>query len=157
MTGSPTEDRPEKKQDIGVTQRSRSQKGHDSGGRPRNEATDSGVERRKGERRIGERRIADRRRAVDTTAAGPYGKKPAAGAETRKLERSRFWYDFMRFNLTGWSVVIPTLAGLAIGNWVDNRYPASFSWALALMAVGLFLGCLNAWYWIRRQDHGGNK
>lgn len=118
----------------------------------------SGEERRKGERRVGERRIADRRQAADTASAGPDGNKPSAeaDAEARERERNRFWYDFMRFNLTGWSVVVPTLAGLAIGNWIDNRYPASFSWALALMAIGLLLGCLNAWYWIRRQD-GGEK
>lgn len=123
----------------------------------------SGEERRKGERRIGERRIGERRiadrRRADTTAAGPDGRKPSAEAEAlaRERERSRFWYDFLRFNLTGWSVVVPTLAGLAIGNWIDNRYPAGFSWALVLMGIGLFLGCLNAWYWIRRQDSGGIK
>ena len=129
MSDSPTEDRPDKPQGY------------------------SGEERRKGERRVGERRIADRRRA-DSTAVGPDGEKLAADAAARERERSRFWYDFLRFNLTGWSVVVPTLAGLAIGNWIDNRYPTSFSWALVLMGIGLFLGCLNAWYWIRRQDSG---
>ncbi|MBI5870036.1 MAG: AtpZ/AtpI family protein [Actinobacteria bacterium] len=128
-------------------------------GKPEQEQGYRGVERRQGdrrvsERRVGERRVADRRRPVDTTA-GPYGRKAQADAEARERERSRFWYDFMRFNLTGWSVVVPTLAGLAIGNWIDNRYPTSFSWALVLMAVGLFLGCLNAWYWIRHQDNNG--
>ncbi|MDO8736616.1 MAG: AtpZ/AtpI family protein [Thermoleophilia bacterium] len=106
------------------------------------------AERRTADRRYGERRISDRRQKMDLTGPGSGGR----GRDSRKRDHSRFWYDFMRFNLTGWSVVIPTLAGLAIGNWIDNRYTTSFSWALALMATGLFLGCLNAWYWIRRQD-----
>ncbi|MHB8792590.1 MAG: AtpZ/AtpI family protein [Thermoleophilia bacterium] len=157
MSDSPTEDRPDKNRDIEGARRSHGQKGNDGGEQPRNGATYTGEERRKGERRIGERRLADRRQPADTTTPGPYGKKPITDAEARERERSRFWYDFMRFNLTGWSVVIPTLAGLAIGNWIDNRYPAGFSWALTLMAIGLLLGCLNAWYWIRHHDSGGNK
>jgi len=116
----------------------------------------NGAERRRDDRRIGERRVANRRRVVDSPDVDASGKS-RTGSDTRARDHSRFWYDFMRFNLTGWSVVVPTLAGLAIGNRIDNRYPASFSWALALMAGGLFLGCLNAWYWIRRQDDNGRR
>ncbi|MBE0428851.1 MAG: AtpZ/AtpI family protein [Thermoleophilia bacterium] len=69
-----------------------------------------------------------------------------------RRRNSRFWYDFARFNLTGWSIVIPTLLGLLAGRWIDDRWPGPFSWSLALMLAGLFLGSLNAWYWIRRKD-----
>lgn len=69
------------------------------------------------------------------------------------MKDQRFWYDFARFNLTGWSVVIPTLAGLLVGAWLDRKWPGAISWKLTLMLVGLFLGCLNAWYWIWRKDH----
>jgi ATP synthase protein I len=103
-------------------------------------------DRRLEDRRIGERRQRDRRQKE---------KKPEDN--TRQRDNSRFWYDFMRFNLTGWSVVIPTLVGLALGNWIDQRNPRGFSWTLTLMAAGLFLGCLNAWYWIRHQDHNGRN
>jgi len=71
---------------------------------------------------------------------------------SREERRKRFWYDFMRFNLTGWSVVLPTLAGLALGAWIDGRWQGPFSWKLALMLTGLALGCLNAWYWIRKKE-----
>ena len=86
------------------------------------------------------------------------------GRETRKRtglqpgqrqsgrDRSRFWYDFGRYNLTGWSVVLPTLAGIALGYWLDHNHPSSFSWTITLMVVGLTLGCLNAWYWISRTN-----
>jgi len=119
-----------------------------------------GEERRRGERRmadrrIGERRISDRRQSTGSSSMSTRDSR--RGGSANKHDHSRFWYDFMRFNLTGWSVVIPTMAGLAIGNWIDNHYAANFSWALALMSAGLFLGCLNAWYWIRRQDHGSDR
>jgi ATP synthase protein I len=73
---------------------------------------------------------------------------------SREERKKRFWYDFARYNLTGWSVVVPTFAGLAAGAWIDNRWPGAFSWKLTLMLVGLGLGCLNAWYWIKKKDKG---
>ncbi|MFA5801335.1 MAG: AtpZ/AtpI family protein [Thermoleophilia bacterium] len=144
MTNATTDDRPEKEHGPGGAQRSHSDEGY------------RGEERRGSDRRIGERRVAERRRGVDSAGPGQGGKN-TAGAGSRERDQSRFWYDFMRFNLTGWSVVVPTLAGLAIGNWIDNRYPTGFSWTLTLMAAGLILGCLNAWYWIRHHDHGGDR
>lgn len=50
----------------------------------------------------------------------------------------------------GWSVVLPTLVGVAAGVWIDGRWPGRFSWTLALMMTGLLLGCANAWLRIRR-------
>jgi ATP synthase protein I len=48
----------------------------------------------------------------------------------------------------GWSVVIPTLLGVAAGVWIDGRWPGRFSWTLMLLLGGLLLGCWNAWYWV---------
>ena len=50
----------------------------------------------------------------------------------------------------GWSVVLPTLVGVAVGVWMDGRWPSRFSWTLILMTAGLLLGCANAWLRIRR-------
>ncbi|MHB8859348.1 MAG: AtpZ/AtpI family protein [Thermoleophilia bacterium] len=79
----------------------------------------------------------------------------------RKPDHSRFWYDFGRYNLTGWSIVLPTLGGIALGYWLDQNHPSSFSWTITLMVAGLTLGCLNAWYWIsrtnRKKEKGGKK
>lgn len=72
--------------------------------------------------------------------------------EHRHASPRRFWYDFGRFNLTGWSIVLPTMAGLLIGAWLDDVVPVSFSWKLPLMFAGLVLGSWNAWYWIKRID-----
>ena len=53
--------------------------------------------------------------------------------------------------LVGWSVTIPTLIGAALGMWVDNRYPSPYSWTLMLLFMGLIVGCLNAWQWVRSE------
>ena len=50
--------------------------------------------------------------------------------------------------LIGWSVVIPTLLGAALGLWLDKRYPGTQSWTLMLLVIGLIIGCLNAWHWV---------
>ncbi|HEY6972647.1 MAG TPA: AtpZ/AtpI family protein [Candidatus Angelobacter sp.] len=52
----------------------------------------------------------------------------------------------------GWSVVLPTLVGVAAGAWMDGRWPSRFSWTLVLMTAGLVLGCTNAWLYIRRHQ-----
>ena len=54
--------------------------------------------------------------------------------------------------LIGWSVTVPTLAGAALGLWVDHHYPGGHSWTLALLVAGLSLGCLNAWRWLSQQE-----
>lgn len=58
------------------------------------------------------------------------------------------WFGLGMYGLVGWSVVIPTLLGVAIGLWIDDRWPSRFSWTLMLLAAGLLLGCWNAWYWV---------
>lgn len=54
--------------------------------------------------------------------------------------------------LIGWSVVVPTLLGAALGIWLDKRHPGSHSWTLALLMAGLTLGCLNAWRWMAKEE-----
>jgi ATP synthase protein I len=54
--------------------------------------------------------------------------------------------------LIGWSVVVPTLLGAALGLWLDRRYPGGRSWTLAPLVAGLAIGCLNAWHWVSKED-----
>ncbi len=62
------------------------------------------------------------------------------------------WSGLGMMGLIGWSVVVPTLLGAALGIWLDSRHPGNRSWTLALLMAGLVLGCLNAWRWVAQQD-----
>jgi ATP synthase protein I len=53
--------------------------------------------------------------------------------------------------IVGWSIAVPTLLGVAAGVWVDRRTDGGVSWTLTLLAVGLLVGCLIAWYWVGRE------
>jgi ATP synthase protein I len=53
--------------------------------------------------------------------------------------------------LVGWSVTVPTLLGAALGTWLDRHHPGGHSWTLALLMVGLALGCWTAWHWVARE------
>jgi ATP synthase protein I len=85
-----------------------------------------------------------------------FGRKIGAKA-SRKLKARRnstqgVWFGLGMMGLIGWSVVVPTLAGAAIGIWLDNRHPGSHSWTLMLLVIGLVIGCLNAWHWVAKED-----
>lgn len=68
----------------------------------------------------------------------------------REGERS-VWFGLGMFGLVGWSVAVPALLGVAIGVWIDSRWPSRFSWTLMLLVLGVAVGCLNAWWWIQRE------
>ncbi len=75
--------------------------------------------------------------------------------ETRKLKGKRqkdegLWFGLSVFGIVGWSVAIPTLAGTAVGLWIDRSWPSRFSWTLMLLILGVALGCLNACYWVKK-------
>lgn len=73
------------------------------------------------------------------------------------------WFGLGMFGVVGWSVAIPTLIGVAVGLWIDQTWPSQYSWALMLLILGVMIGCLNAWYWVRKggiekdesEDEGG--
>jgi len=75
----------------------------------------------------------------------------------RKLKAQRnttpgVWFGLGLMGVIGWSVVVPTLLGAALGLWLDRRFPGGRSWTLALLVAGLTLGCLNAWHWVTKED-----
>jgi ATP synthase protein I len=69
----------------------------------------------------------------------------------RASRGSEFWLGLSMFGLIGWSVAIPTLIVTAIGLWLDTRTESGISWTATGVFVGAALGCLNAWYWIKRE------
>ena len=95
---------------------------------------------------------ADRSESTPET----FFQKEISRKAARKLKRRQdrgimFWLGM--FGLVGWSVAVPTLGGIVLGNWLDAHWPASFSWTLTLLFTGVLLGCLNAWYWIKQEHH----
>ncbi len=62
------------------------------------------------------------------------------------------WSGLGLFGMVGWSVVMPTLVGIALGMWIDRRFPSPYSWTLMGLFVGIVLGCWSAWYWIQREQ-----
>ena len=82
--------------------------------------------------------------------------REVAAKAARKLRARKstqgVWLGLGMMGLIGWSVVLPTLLGAALGIWLDNRHPGSHSWTLMLLIIGLAIGCLNAWHWVAKED-----
>lgn len=70
-------------------------------------------------------------------------------------ERSRsIWFSLGMFGLVGWSIAIPAVLGVALGLWIDSRWPGPVSWTLTLLFAGVAVGCLNAWRWMKQEGGG---
>lgn len=69
----------------------------------------------------------------------------------REQNRS-VWFSLGLFGLVGWSIAIPALLGVALGVWIDARWPSRISWTLTLLFVGIVMGCINAWLWMKQES-----
>jgi ATP synthase protein I len=83
--------------------------------------------------------------------AGEIGTKAARKLKARKSTQG-VWFGLGMMGLVGWSVVVPTLLGAALGIWLDNHHPGKHPWTLSLLVVGLAVGCLNAWHWVAKEE-----
>ena len=86
------------------------------------------------------------------TVAKTIGRKEERRIRSRREQHHRVWFGLGMFGLVGWSVAVPTLLGAAIGLWIDARLGGQRSWTLMLMLMGLFVGCLTAWRWLRDES-----
>ncbi|MGB3345164.1 MAG: AtpZ/AtpI family protein [Aequorivita sp.] len=82
--------------------------------------------------------------------------KVVGDKEERKLQAQRdkksVWAGLGLFGMVGWSIVVPTILGAALGMWLDKHYKNDFSWTLSLLVAGLMLGCLIAWNWVQKEN-----
>lgn len=92
----------------------------------------------------------ERRRAIADSFTKRVGKQEALRIRGRKEKDQTIWFGLGMIGVVGWSVAIPTLIGVAIGLWIDRILPSRFSWTLMLLIGGVMVGCMNAWYWVRR-------
>lgn len=74
----------------------------------------------------------------------------------RRIEARRrgngVWFWLGMLGLIGWTVAVPTVIGVVVGLWLDRIAPASFSWTLTMLVLGLALGLITAWFWVSRES-----
>jgi ATP synthase protein I len=87
----------------------------------------------------------------ETAFSRQVGAQAARMLKARRRGPRSVWFGLGMSGLVGWSVTIPTLIGAALGMWVDEHYPSPYSWTLMLLFMGLIVGCLNAWQWVRSE------
>lgn len=85
------------------------------------------------------------------------GHKSRRKLQAQREEHRSVWSGLGMFGLIGWSIVAPTLAGAALGIWLDHHYPQSFSWTLSLLILGLLIGCIIAWQWVEKEHKDINQ
>jgi len=96
---------------------------------------------------------SDLKSANDQTAfSREVGAKAARKLKARRNPKQGVWFGLGMMGIIGWSVVVPTLLGTAVGVWLDNRHSGTHSWTLMLLVIGLVIGCLNAWHWVAKED-----
>ena len=57
-----------------------------------------------------------------------------------------------QIGILGWTIVVPTLLGLAFGHWLDRRFGTGVFFSAPLLMVGAAIGLWCAWRWMRRQE-----
>src|SRR5665647_3912284 len=88
----------------------------------------------------------------ESSLAEQVSTKAARRLKAQRNATPGVWFGLGLMGVIGWSVVVPTLLGAALGLWLDRRYPGGRTWTLALLMAGLTLGCLNAWHWVSKED-----
>jgi len=92
----------------------------------------------------------ERRRKLAAIFTKKVGIKEARRIKGKRQKDEGLWFGLSVFGIVGWSVVIPTLAGTAVGLWIYGHWPSRYSWTLMLLVLGAVLGCLNACYWVKK-------
>lgn len=88
----------------------------------------------------------------ETEFSRQVGEKVRRKLKAQQHVTQTVWSGLGMMGLIGWSVTVPTLLGAALGLWLDKHYPGGHSWTLMLLAIGLGLGCFNAWHWVDKED-----
>jgi ATP synthase protein I len=96
--------------------------------------------------------MADDPKHTPSLLSQSIGAKAARKLKARRNAGKGVWFGLGMMGLIGWSVVVPTLLGAAIGIWLDTHYPGKHAWTLALLVAGLVLGCFNAWHWVAQES-----
>lgn len=88
---------------------------------------------------------------LDAELTDQIGAKEERKLKAREKEKHALWFGLGMFGVVGWSVAIPAVAGIAIGCWLDATYPSHISWCLTFLFLGIAIGAMIAWNWIKRE------
>ena len=94
----------------------------------------------------------DQKGREERNLPGTVGRKAARRINARKTADRSVWFGIGMFGMVGWTVAVTTVIGVALGIWIDRTWPGPYSWTLTLLFLGLVVGCMNAWYWIKRES-----
>ena len=95
---------------------------------------------------------SERKRKEPKGFSEEVGSKEARKVRAQREGDRSVWFGLGMFGLVGWSVAIPTLIGVAAGIWIDKHWPGPRSWTLMCLIIGVIVGCINAWYWVKRES-----
>jgi ATP synthase protein I len=104
----------------------------------------AGTDRSSADRVATDRVSADRvehaaQQAARRERAGREEPEPSLGARLGQI------------GILGWTIVVPTLLGLALGHWLDRYFGTRVFFSAPLLMVGAGVGLWSAWKWMHRQ------
>ncbi len=79
------------------------------------------------------------RKAAERAEAGRRNPEPSLGARLGQI------------GALGWTIVLPALAGLFLGRWLDHKYTSGVFFSAPLVMIGAGVGLWLAWRWMSRQ------
>jgi len=67
-----------------------------------------------------------------------------------KKEKATLLSQTVYLGTLGFMIALPLVAGAYIGSWLDEKLTGySFSWTITLIFVGLVVGAVNVYYFIK--------
>lgn len=74
-----------------------------------------------------------------------------------KKEGKEIMFGMGVFGVVGFSIAIPTLLGVFLGVFIDNRTESTISYTLTFLFLGLTMGCISAWRWVKETSQNDPK
>lgn len=84
----------------------------------------------------------------------PFSQRIGDRARRMHAARSRkkkIWLGLGLVGALGWMIVIPLMAGLWTGRWLDRLLQTHPTFTLSLMLIGLFIGGYSVWRFFLRE------
>ena len=89
----------------------------------------------------------------DSSPSPPPDRELEEGIERRRQQRDRWKHEGERpvaqnlamLGALGWLIVLPALAGVFAGHWLDRREGTGLTFTAAFLVAGVVLGAALAW------------